>query len=388
MTTPVTCTTLGSITINAAGGKYPHQYSFNNGITYGSSNIASNLQSGTYNIKVKDAGGDILTLSTSLSAVNPVVATTAITSPIHCFGSNDAVIQITATGGKTPYFYSINGSAYQSSNTFSNLYTGNHIITVKDSNGCSSVMALAIAEPAVLVSSIEVVNQTVTVNSSGGSGAYKYAISPNLNQFSTNNTFANLEAGNYTVIVQDESGCYVMLNFVINPPAPLIQSKDAITVDFKPGQTLADLIVEGQNIKWYSTPNALEGKTSKTNETPLPLTTILVNGTTYYASQTIKGIESKNRLAVTAKLNGSLSTPDFVLANFRYFPNPVLHNLTISNSSIIDEVEVFSVSGKSILSKKVNSEHSEIDLSNVSSGVYLLKVKSEGKTKTVKIMKK
>ena len=388
MTTPITCTTLGTITINAAGGKYPHQYSFNNGITYGSSNIASNLQAGTYTIKVKDAGGDILTLSTSLTPVNPVVATTAITSPIHCNGSNDAVIQITATGGKAPYLYSINGSPYQSSNTFSNLYAGNHIITVKDSNGCSSVMALAITEPAVLVSSIEVINQTVTVNSSGGSGAYKYAISPNLNQFSTNNTFSNLAPGTYSIVTSDLNGCNVMLNFVINPPAPLIESKDAITVDFKPGQTLADLIVEGQNIKWYSTPNALEGKTSKTNETSLPLTTILVNGTTYYASQTINGIESKERLAVTAKLNGSLSAPDFVLPNFKYYPNPVLHNLTISNSSIIDEVEIVSATGQSILSKKVNSEYSEIDLSNVSSGLYFLKVKSEGKMKTVKIVKK
>jgi hypothetical protein len=388
MITPLTCTTLGIITINAAGGKYPHQYSFDNGITYGSSNIASNLQAGTYTIKVKDAGGDILTLSTSLSAVNPVVATTAITSPIHCNGSNDAVIQITATGGKAPYFYSINGSAYQSGNTFSNLYAGNHSITVKDSNQCSSVMALAITEPSVLVSSIQVVNQTVTVNSTGGTGPYQYAISPNLNVFSTNNKFSNLTPGTYRVITSDLNGCFVIMDAVVDPIAPTINGQNKLTVEFKAGQTLADLTPEGQDIKWYSTPNTLEGKTSKTKETPLPLTTILVNGTTYYASQTINGIESKERLAVTAKLNGSLSTPDFVLVNFKFYPNPVQHTLNISNTAVINEVEIYSASGKSILSKKINSEHSEIDLSNVSSGFYLLKVKSEGREKTIKFIKK
>ena len=388
MITPLTCTTLGIITINAAGGKYPHQYSFDNGITYGSSNIASNLQAGTYTIKVKDAGGDILTLSTSLSAVNPVVATTAITYPIHCNGSNDAVIQITATGGKAPYFYSINGSPYQSNNTFSNLYAGNHIITVKDSNECSSVTALAIAQPAVLVSSIEIANQTVTVNSTGGTGPYRYAISPNLNVFSTSNTFPNLTPGTYRVITSDVKGCFVIMDAVVDPIAPTINGQDKLTVEFKAGQTLADLTPEGQDIKWYSTPNTLEGKTSKTKETPLPLSTVLVHGTTYYASQTINGIESKERLAVTAKINGTLSTPDFLLANFKSYPNPVQHILTIDNTAVIDEVEIFSVAGKSILVKKINSEHSEIDLSNISSGFYLLKVTSEGKTKTIKIVKK
>ncbi|TDP03943.1 T9SS type A sorting domain-containing protein [Flavobacterium sp. 245] len=388
MTTPATCTTLGSITINAAGGKYPHQYSFNNGITYGSSNIASNLQPGTYTIKVKDAGGDILTLSTALTAVNPVVATAAITSPIHCNGSHDAVIQITATGGKAPYFYSINGSAYQSGNTFSNLYAGSHIITVKDSNECSTIIALTIAEPTVLVSSIAVVNQTVTVNSSGGSGAYKYAISPNLNQFSTNNTFSNLTPGTYSVITSDSNGCFVISDVLVDPIAPTINGQSKLTVEFKAGQTLADLTIDGQDIKWYSTPNP-SGKTSKsTAETPLPLTTVLVDGTTYYASQTINGIESKERLAVTAKVNGSLATPDFNLTAFQFYPNPVQDILTIKNNLVIDNVEIIDVSGKSVVIKKINDLYSEIDLSNLSSGVYLLKVTSEGREKTIKFIKK
>jgi hypothetical protein len=43
--------------------------------------------------------------------------------------------------------------------------------------------------------------------------------------------------------------------------------------------------------------NPLAGKQIKQSEAPLPLTTVIVDGTTYYASQTINGIESIERLA-------------------------------------------------------------------------------------------
>lgn len=59
-----------------------------------------------------------------------------------------------------------------------------------------------------------------------------------------------------------------------------------------PEPTLSDLIVSGTGIKWY---NAATGGTEYTD-----LSTPLVNGTTYYASQTVNGVESTMRLAVTA----------------------------------------------------------------------------------------
>ncbi|KAF2332296.1 T9SS type A sorting domain-containing protein [Flavobacterium ginsenosidimutans] len=388
MITPITCTALGTIIINAAGGKYPHQYSFDGGITYGTSNIASNLSAGTYTIKVKDASDATITLSASLAPVSPVVVTASITSPVYCKGSNNAAIQVIASGGKAPYIYSLNGSAYQSNNSFFNLSAGNYVVTVKDSNNCSSTMIVTITEPNALAVTTTVQNQNITVNATGGNGGYRYAISPNLNQFSSNNTFSNLSPGSYSIITSDLYGCVVIINAVVDPVAPTVNGQSNLTVEFKEGQTLADLIVEGEDIKWYSTPNSSAGKTSKTNETPLPLTTVLVNGTTYYASQTINGIESKERLAVTAKVNGSLSAPDFNLVSFQFYPNPVKDILTIKNNSIINDIEIISVSGTSVLFKTINDIHSEIDFSNLSSGLYLLKVKSENQQKTIKLIKR
>jgi hypothetical protein len=62
---------------------------------------------------------------------------------------------------------------------------------------------------------------------------------------------------------------------------------------FCPGSTIAQLSASGAGIKWYN---------SSTSGAPLPSTTPLLNGVTYYASQTVAGCESSNRLAVQVTL--------------------------------------------------------------------------------------
>lgn len=92
--------------------------------------------------------------------------------------------------------------------------------------------------------------------------------------------------------------------------------------------TIADLYVDGNSIKWYA--NATGG-------TPLSSTDDLVNGTTYYASQTIV-CEGINRFAVTTNvslyptiLNSSLTNCD------NDGDGLVAFDLTSANSSISTE---------------------------------------------------
>lgn len=66
--------------------------------------------------------------------------------------------------------------------------------------------------------------------------------------------------------------------------------------------TLSDISIAGSNINWYN---------STTNPTVLSSTTILTNGTTYYASQTINGCESLSRLPVTVSIINSLNANDY-----------------------------------------------------------------------------
>jgi len=353
-------------------------------------NIISGLSAGTYFIGVTNSNAGCGTMiKITITEPSGILNIVTAVSNVFCSGNNDGIITATVTGGKAPYFYSIDGETYVDSNVFYNLIAGTYSITVKDSNGnCGVITNIIVTESTPLSAKFTVKNQTIMINAAGGNGELKYAISPNLNVFSTTNTFTALAPGTYSVIIQDLNGCSLITDILVDPLAPSIEGQNVITIEFTSGQTLRDIVVEGQNIKWYSNQNSVGGKTTKINEANLPLATLLVDGITYYASQTINGIESTERLAVTTKVKGSLSTHDFVLPNFSYYPNPLKHALTINNTIVIDEIEIYSVSGQSILSKRIDSDHSEIDLSNISSGLYFLKVKSEGQVKIVKLVKK
>lgn len=66
--------------------------------------------------------------------------------------------------------------------------------------------------------------------------------------------------------------------------------------------TLNDIVVNGTNLNWYS---------SNSSTTTIPNTTLLVNGTTYYVSQTINNCESVSHLAVTVNLISTLNANDY-----------------------------------------------------------------------------
>jgi uncharacterized repeat protein (TIGR01451 family) len=83
----------------------------------------------------------------------------------------------------------------------------------------------------------------------------------------------------------------------------------------------------------------------------------------------------------------SLALSQFDEANFTYFPNPVKNNLSLNAKTIIDSVEITSILGQVVINQKVNDLQTEVNLSELANGIYLVKVTSEGKEKTVKIVK-
>lgn len=65
------CSCNGSINVAATGGVPPYQYSYNNGVTYLSSPISSELCGGNYYVIVKDSEGTMVTKMVTLSQVIP-----------------------------------------------------------------------------------------------------------------------------------------------------------------------------------------------------------------------------------------------------------------------------------------------------------------------------
>ena len=87
--------------------------------------------------------------------------------------------------------------------------------------------------------------------------------------------------------------------------------------------TISNLLVTGSNIRWYVT---------ATGGTPLSNTTALVNGTTYYASQTISGCESLIRFPVNVIINTPASPTGN--SNQLFCNSATVSNLTITGQNI------------------------------------------------------
>ncbi|MBV2166948.1 MAG: gliding motility-associated C-terminal domain-containing protein, partial [Kaistella sp.] len=70
------------------------------------------------------------------------VSVTAVSLPeITSVQIQGSTVTVTATGGNPPYQYAIDGGTYQSSNIFTNVRGGDHIISVISADNCSPVTA-------------------------------------------------------------------------------------------------------------------------------------------------------------------------------------------------------------------------------------------------------
>jgi hypothetical protein len=85
----------------------------------------------------------------------------------------------------------------------------------------------------------------------------------------------------------------------------------------------------------------------------------------------------------------TLSEEEFEVNDFQMSPNPAKESFTI-NLSVYNEdtkIEVYDVLGKRVLSKKISSISSNIDISNLNSGIYIVKVSYENTTKVKRLIK-
>jgi len=73
--------------------------------------------------------------------------------------------------------------------------------------------------------------------------------------------------------------------------------------------------------------------------------------------------------------------------NIKVFPNPVSDILFIQNIASVQNIELFNIQGKSILKQSLNGK-GEINMSNLHSGIYIIKVSSNGNSSFSKIVKK
>lgn len=206
----------GSVTVSAAGGQAPYSYSLNGGI-FQDENTFSGLPPGVYSVEVKDNQGfSIVTNEVTLTAP-PAISASAT--------ANLNVITVTASGGTGSLMYSIDGTGFQSGNSFPGLANGDYTVTVRDENGCTTTAEVTVAVPALEITSFGAVQPilcfggatNIEISATGGIPPYEYALDNGA--FQSSPVF-NAGSGPHFVKVRDAAGNVVQSAGISLPEPP------------------------------------------------------------------------------------------------------------------------------------------------------------------------
>jgi hypothetical protein len=83
----------------------------------------------------------------------------------------------------------------------------------------------------------------------------------------------------------------------------------------------------------------------------------------------------------------ALSNSDFDNSNFLAYPNPVRDILNISYTSEISSVRVINMIGQEVISRNINATSTQVDMSELSAGTYIVNVTVGDSVKTLKVVK-
>jgi hypothetical protein len=181
-------------------------------------------------------------------------------------------------------------------------------------------------------------------------------------------SYAQVE--DYTVIVTD-----TLL------PVCEIECPDDMVIEIPEGQTSAE--VDYQIVFNCDEPDGVE----------LILVEGLASGSEFPLGETniVYNLEFDGEVIASCSFSVTvetiLSSESFDNDNFIIYPNPVKDIINILYVDIIDSITLFDISGKQVINKQGKQKEIQMDLSNLSSGVYMARIISGNTTKILKVVK-
>ncbi len=212
----------GTATALGGGGTPPYTYTWSNTQT---SQTATGLCNGTYNVTVRDANN--CSAITTVTITQPTVLSASASSTNAYCGQNNGTATASASGGTAPYSYS--WSSGQTVQTITNAAPGSYTVTVTDSNGCTAVANTVVGNTPGGTASISSLVYTscygtcdgsATVSMAGGTPPYTYLWSNGGNTATINNLCEAI----YNVTVTDAGGCTATASADVKSPNPLLVS--------------------------------------------------------------------------------------------------------------------------------------------------------------------
>jgi large repetitive protein len=218
----------GAIDVSVTGGitngagTYTFAWTGPGGFTSAAEDLIT-IVAGTYTLLVTDANGCTIPLSVTVTQ-QPEIIIIPTTTPITCYGADNASISLAITGGDPPYtaaWSNLATGTYQD-----NLGAGTYVITVTDESGCVKPINVVIPQAPVFMVTPTFSNISchgahdgnITLNLVGGIAPVTLVWSDGSTAGTTRN---NLAAGTYTATITDGTPCQIIRTFTIIEPAAL-----------------------------------------------------------------------------------------------------------------------------------------------------------------------
>lgn len=303
----------GSIIVNATGGTPLYMYTINGGSAQ-PINDFMNLVAGTYTINVMDFHNCTYSANVTITQPFLVVASTTSTNST-CGNSNGGLLAVASGGSGSGYEYSLDGTIFNTTGSFTGLAAGNYFITVKDGTGCTNVVSETVFDsngPSITSSSSTNIScsggndGTITVNTvTGGTGALVYSLNGLFYQSSS--VFANLSAGSYTVYVKDANGCIGTTSITLTQPSAFTISSSLVHVSCHNGNngSVTILAAGGAGTLAYS----------------------INGGASYQSSNVFSGLTANTYNVIVRDIAGCTGTISFTITQ----PNPIISYVGILN---------------------------------------------------------
>ena len=233
----------GFMEITASGGTGIIKYAISPQLNqFFESPIFNDLMAGTYQAIAQDELGCFVTFDFTIKEPTPVILTIVPNSmvPEICSGDLDGAFSIDVSGGTMPYSVSLDdisgpyetGASAQTTFDFDNLNGGDHIVYVRDSEGCESEWNITFPGSVLLDPQVEVdfgcvdnlsTNMVTVTLDPSITDMSQIDYSLNNGPFQTSNIFTNVTPGlGHSITVRHTNGCEkTTLSFDVNDIEPL-----------------------------------------------------------------------------------------------------------------------------------------------------------------------
>ncbi|TPN87446.1 T9SS type B sorting domain-containing protein [Aquimarina algicola] len=238
---PLTCINDAIVTVTASGGNGGIEFELKDG---SNTTVAGPQKSNKFTIDKADTYTIIAKDNQSCSIDDTVIITTppVLSATIEntsdlCYDTTDqSRLDISVSGGKAPFHYSVNKGAQQliAGTTFSiaNLLPDTYAIVITDANGCDVTLNKTIANTllanAKLTKNLDCTgtpNATIDITNTGGTGPFMIEVSTDngatYTSVSGGSPFSTNTAGTYIFKVKDNNDCEAITNRVVVEPTEI-----------------------------------------------------------------------------------------------------------------------------------------------------------------------